>query len=271
MLKQLPFYEKIKTVQQSDLGLTNQNYVVTLIDETKLFVRIPYEHNHDLFDYHLESQIHHLIQKSEINLPFLFFDETKGIKVSPFIQNIKHLDELDLIKALPKVAKQLKKLHSFPKVNVDFNVVDKYELFKSKTNNQIIDLIEFEPVLNQLNTCPERVLCHNDLVNGNVIEVNQKVYLIDYEYACNNHPYFDLLSLITENNIQNKRVRTLFYEAYFDGPLTQDIQKDLDVFESIHNLLWCQWAQMQYSILKEEIYKEIAFQKFDQLKKTYHL
>lgn len=267
MFKTTTFNEKILKQEKTDLGLTNQNYIVTLDDKQQFFVRIPYDHNHDLFNYELEKHIHETIKDANINLPYVSIDSETGIKVSPYLKNIKHLDELDLVQTLPKIAEKIRQLHQHPKTNVDFRTKEKYHIFKQKTKNSLINLDDYEFVLDELDQFSERVLCHNDLVNGNVIEYNNEIYLIDYEYACDNHPYFDLLSLLTENSIYNKHVRKIFFEAYFNHPITQSLQHDLDVFESVHDLLWCQWAQMQFSILKEPIYKQIADQKYDQLKK----
>lgn len=267
MFKTTTFNEKILKQEKTDLGLTNQNYIVTLDDKQQFFVRIPYDHNHDLFNYELEKHIHETIKDANINLPYVSIDSETGIKVSPYLKNIKHFDELDLVQSLPKIAEKIRQLHQHPKTNVDFRTKEKYHIFKQKTKNSLINLDDYEFVLDELDQFSERVLCHNDLVNGNVIEYNNEIYLIDYEYACDNHPYFDLLSLLTENSIYNKHVRKIFFEAYFNHPITQSLQHDLDVFESVHDLLWCQWAQMQFSILKEPIYKQIADQKYDQLKK----
>ena len=41
------------------------------------------------------------------------------------------------------------------------------------------------------------VLCHNDLVAGNILMTEQGALFIDFEYAGLNHPYFDLCSVWT--------------------------------------------------------------------------
>lgn len=267
MLNTLKFKSEIKTIKPSELGLTNKNYVITLENDEKYFVRIPYKHNYELFNYELEEKIHQQIKNLEINLEYCYLDTETGVKISPYFEGIKHLDELDLTLACVQVAKDLKKLHQTKLVNHEFDVKEKYKQFKSKNTIHLYPLEEYEYLLKNLSLYPERVLCHNDLVNGNIIEYQKKVYLIDYEYASDNHPYFDLLSFITENNIEDESIRTLFFETYFERPLTVDDKNDLLFFECIHNLLWCQWAQMQASLIEDPIYLDIARIKFEQLKK----
>lgn len=268
MLKTLEFNSPIKNIEASDLGLTNQNYIVTLKNNKQYFVRIPYEHNHDLFNYELELKISQQIIPLDINLEFISLDPKTGIKISPYIENIKHLDELNLNEACVAVALDLKRLHASARVGVEFDIQAKYEAFKKLNTIKKYNLNDYEFLLDQLKEYPQRVLCHNDLVNGNIIEVNHKVYLIDYEYASDNHPYFDLLSFITENNIEDKQIRELFFETYLKRKLTEKDKKDLRFFELIHDLLWCQWAQMQASLINDPIYLKIAASKYNQLIKN---
>lgn len=263
MFKSLPFFTDITSIEKSQLGLTNQNYLITTKDNQSYFVRIPYPHNYDIFDYQLEEKVHQLA--TDINLPFDSLDTKTGIKISPYVDGVKHLDECDLKVALPKVAKLLQQLHSKPRLQVDFDIQKHYQSFKENTTKALYDLTQYESLLDRLKDYPQRVLCHNDLVNGNVIEVNGHMYLIDYEYACDNHPYFDLLSLITENNIHDQELRLLFLESYFNHSISSQLWYDLRFFEAIHHLLWCQWAQMQQSKIPNPLYQAIAQDKYQQL------
>jgi thiamine kinase-like enzyme len=268
MLKTIEFESKIKSIELTDLGLTNKNYIMTLQNDEKYFVRIPYKHNYALFNYELEEQIYRQIKPLKINLEYISLDPQTGVKISPYLEGIKHLDELDLREAAVQVAKDLQKLHSTEIVNHEFDVKSKYFQFKELNSLQIYPLEDYEYLLQKLAKYPQRVLCHNDLVNGNVVSYQNKVYLIDYEYSSDNHPYFDLLSFITENSINDEEVRKLFFETYLNRTLTSKDKDDLLFFELIHDLLWCQWAQMQASLIDDPIYLEIAQTKYQQLIKN---
>lgn len=267
MLESLKFNHEMVDIELTDLGLSNQNYIITLENQEKYFVRIPYKHNYELFNYALEKKILKQIKPLNINLPYDYLDSQTGVKVSPYLEGIKHLDELDLKEACVLVAQDLRRLHSSPVVNHDFDIKGKYESFKQLNTLHLYPLEDYEYLMEQLHRYPERVLCHNDLVNGNVVSYQDRVYLIDYEFASDNHPYFDLLSFITENSIEDEGIRTLFFESYLQRELTSKDKEDLLFFELIHDLLWCQWAQMQASQIDDPIYLEIAKIKYDQLKK----
>lgn len=267
MMKQYQHYFKknIKKIELTTLGLTNKIFHVYLEDNSEYHLRIPYDHNDEFFNYELEQQIISEIDKLKITLPTVFFNTEKGIKISPYFKNLKVLNETNLDLVIENVANKIKTFHSAPLCHHEFNIKKKYETFKQLTLVSLYDLSTYEFIMDNLKCYSDRVLCHNDLVNGNVVFLNNECFLIDFEYASDNHPYFDLMSFITENNIDDPNLREGFFTAYFGTKLTDEIIQGLLYFESVHNLLWCQWAMMQYSILKEDIYFEIATDKYNRL------
>ena len=259
------FLKPIKTIELTTLGLTNKIFHVYLEDGTEHHLRIPYDHNNEFFNYELEYKTIQEIEKLNITLPTTYFDTQTGIKISTYIKDLKVLNEVNLDSTIEDIAKKIKKFHTAPLSNHEFNIQKKFETFKQLTTEYLYDLSEFEFLLDNLYLYSKRVLCHNDLVNGNVVFLNNDCFLIDFEYASDNHPFFDLMSFITENNIDDVTLRDRFFIAYLETELTEGIRYDLKYFESIHHLLWCQWAMMQYSILKDRIYFEIATDKYNRL------
>ena len=262
---QLYFDKTIKRIELTTLGLTNQIFHVYLEDNSEFHLRIPFAHNNEFFNYELENTVINEIHKLNISLPTSYFDSSTGIKISPYIKDLKVINEINLDDVIEDIARKIKTFHSAPMSHHEFNIKKKYDTFKQLTTKSLYDLSEFEYILDQLDLYKDRVLCHNDLVNGNVVFLNNECFIIDFEYASDNHPYFDLMSFITENNIDDTNLRERFYSAYFNTELIEDIRRELRYFESVHHLLWCQWALMQYSILNEEIYFEIATDKYNRL------
>lgn len=110
-----------------------------------------------------------------------------------------------------------------------------------------------------------QVLCHNDLVSGNLLFSKERLYLIDYEYAAMNDPLFDVISFLSENQIFDKELRQRFYLAYFntqpDGLLLNQL-KEWEIFEDV---LWCTWAMMMAESRHEQVYLDIAEDKYQAL------
>ena len=57
--------------------------------------------------------------------------------------------------------------------------------------------------------------CHNDLVAENIISTPQ-VRFLDWEYACDNDPLFDLAILVAHHGLSDRHA-DLLLDAYFDG------------------------------------------------------
>lgn len=89
----------------------------------------------------------------------------------------------------------------------------------------------------------QQALCHHDLVPGNLL-VGDLVGLIDWEYAGNDHPYFDLASVINQNGL-DAWAEQWFVEAYFGQHSCAEIEA-LEGFKRIErylSTLWC-WATL---------------------------
>jgi thiamine kinase-like enzyme len=57
--------------------------------------------------------------------------------------------------------------------------------------------------------------CHNDLVAENIVSVPEMRFL-DWEYACDNDPLFDLATITTHHGLSEAKTAVLL-DAYFDG------------------------------------------------------
>jgi thiamine kinase-like enzyme len=57
--------------------------------------------------------------------------------------------------------------------------------------------------------------CHNDLVAENII-ATPDIRFLDWEYACDNDPLFDLAVIVAHHGLSDGQARVLL-DAYFDG------------------------------------------------------
>ena len=103
-------------------------------------------------------------------------------------------------------------------------------------------------------------------MDGNILFTKDKTYLIDYEYAANNDPLFDVMSFLSENQIEDPALRARFYAVYFDE-MNATVRRQLDIWENFQNLLWCCWAMMMWESRHESIYRAIARDKYEALKR----
>ena len=77
-------------------------------------------------------------------------------------------------------------------------------------------------------------LCHNDLVVGNIINTPETRFL-DWEYACDNDPFFDLATVVAHHHLTEAQRDTLL-DAYFDGNGSrwrEQLERQAEVYEAL--------------------------------------
>lgn len=254
------FNEKPESYSYIETGLTNDNYIVRLKDKT-VVLRIPRSANEGLFDYHHEDLVLNLVKNLALEPKLLYYNKDSGIKCSEYIENAETYETQYILRA----AKLIKQLHDANLSSGDsFEIKKEFKLFQSRLKNPLFDTSFAHHYIDDLEIKDLR-LCHNDLVKGNLLFTHNKDYLIDYEYAKDNDPYFDIMSFITENDIIDASVRMQFYMAYFGHEPSESMLNRLFHFEVVHHVLWCEWAMMMYDVHHEEVYKEIATLKYKRL------
>lgn len=255
-------YGKIpKSTQNIPSGLTNKNTLIE-IDDLFVVLREPKEENKHLFNYPLEKDI--LEHVSDLDTTVRYFDAETGIKISDYVHNAETFE----LKYIKEAAQLIKKLHDKQYLcGTRFDIIERFESFY--VDNSLHDLKPYIRYLHDAQSASTNLtLCHNDLVKGNFLFSDSGNYLIDYEYACDNDPYFDIMSFITENDIQDQDHRNEFYESYFGHLPTPEEQSKLKIFERAHHILWCQWACLMHQLYPEPIYKDIADLKYQRLMET---
>ena len=60
--------------------------------------------------------------------------------------------------------------------------------------------------------------CHNDLLAANIMDDGDRLWFIDYEYAGNNDPCFELGNIWSEADLAPDRLDELVAAYYGDRP-----------------------------------------------------
>jgi len=87
--------------------------------------------------------------------------------------------------------------------------------------------------------------CHNDLVADNIIG-SDGIRFIDWEFACDNDPFFDLATIVVEHQLSTEQVVRLL-DAYFDGD-GASWQRQLAVQERLYEALAWLWRESRRGI-----------------------
>lgn len=247
-------------------GLTNHNFLLEL-EGQKFVTRIPRADADNIVNRHHETLALAAIADEDIDVETIYYDEISGYKVTAYLEDACTYQECEDSDKIEQVATLMKHFHGLGKtIGEDFDPIKRLKHYQRLVKAPILDLSSFSWIENSiLHLNNPKVLCHNDWVDGNILFSNHRAYLIDYEYAADNDPLFDVMSFLSENEITDPKLRNRFYRVYFDE-MTPNIREELDLWEDFHNYLWCYWAMMMYESRHEDIYKEIAERKYDALK-----
>ena len=93
---------------------------------------------------------------------------------------------------------------------------------------------------------------HNDLLSGNFIEDNNRLWLVDWDYAGFNSPLFDLANLASNNEFAECLERELL-EMYFENEVSDDLWKRYFAMKCASLLRESMWSMVS------EIYSTLDF------------
>lgn len=116
---------------------------------------------------------------------------------------------------LGRLAGALRRVHGLPRTGRNFDAAAAAETYVTHIDGdpEIVAMcLEIATVAGK----PQRsCCCHNDLVAENIVGT-PTVRLLDWEYACDNDPLFDLATVIEHHGVSEDNARHLL-DAYFDG------------------------------------------------------
>lgn len=201
-------------------GLTNSNYLVT-VGGCRKVLRLPGLGTEAIIDRTLEPRLMSLIADTDISPKTTFYGNA-GIKLADHLdgyENIENREVTDTI--LEGVARRLRRLHDVPRRELqgmkpeDLSVVAYMTLYERQTGMKLLDDEEREEMLSFADAMDRdrQVLCHRDLMLGNIMTCGGDVKLIDFEYASFCSAYWDIGSFLTETRLDEERTK-VFMDLY---------------------------------------------------------
>jgi len=213
-------------------GRTNDNYLVT-DSRGKYVVRfgddIP-EHHVMRFNEHAAARAAHLAGLS----PELFYT-AKGFSVLAYIDGYT-LQETDVAKPqyLSRIVDLMRVCHSDipaylrgPVLSFNvFHVVHDYAVRLTATNSSYAPLmpgfLETSAQLQSAVGSVDLVFGHNDWMAANILDDGTRLWLIDWDYAGFNSPFFDLGGLAANNGLPEIDERVMLAQ-YFREPVAKEV------------------------------------------------
>lgn len=249
-------------------GMTNHTYLARTKSNAYI-ARIPGNGSDHMIKREHESYNTKIAVAAGIT-PEVVYDEENGKKVTRYLQNPMELSSAALRRPdnMLQVIDILKKLHGASPFANTINIFARNRewikrLFEMKYDlpwdyaliSAEIDKIEKEILAYDVPSVP----CHMDTTPGNFVFSNGKLYLIDFEYAGNGDPVWDLAYLSVETEMTASQ-NDFMLRAYFGDALTDDIKRRFTLYLPVveyHIGLWClmQIANNSEIVDKDELEK----------------
>lgn len=237
-------------------GLTNRTYCVTFADGSRIMVRIPGEGTEELIDRADEKVSTELACRLGIDAKLYFFGDD-GEKVSQFVPNAVTMSAETMRgdKRIRQAAQLLKTLHgSGVDTGVPFEVFDMaagYEkIIEENSVPMFGDYAQVKAAVMAVkaqvdSVCDiQNVPCHNDPLCENwvVSADDDRLYLIDWEYAGMNDGIWDLADVSIEGVFTPENDELLLTE-YLGSKPDQNEYKHFLANKIYVDYLWTLWAK----------------------------
>lgn len=238
-------------------GLTNVNYLIDLGDE-RVVLRAPGAGTSEYINRSHEHTAAMATAAVDVNAPVLFFDAADGLMVTRFIDGARTMSP-DLFRAdqgaVARAGHVLRKLHtaSAP-FAVDFTLfatIDEFKALLAAKGARLPEGYDAVEAMTQsardaLHRHPVAVVpSHCDPLCENFLDTGDRMYLIDYEYAGNNDPMWDLGDLSVEGGFDAVQDEVLL-RAYFGGTAPESAVARMVVYKALCDLLWALWGVIQH-------------------------
>jgi thiamine kinase-like enzyme len=237
-------------------GLTNVNHLVVVGDD-RFVLRIPGEGTSEYINRIDEEVAARSSAAAGVNAEVAFFDPADGLMVTRFVDGAATMNAerfLDL-EAVARAGHAFRQLHTratpFATDFTLFPMIDEYKTLlaaKGATLPDGYDDIQrqAESVRATLEAAPVSLVpCHCDPLCENFLDTGERMYIIDYEYAGNNDPMWDLGDLSVEGGFGPEQDEALLL-AYFEHDPPADQRGRMIAYKALCDLLWTLWGVIQH-------------------------
>jgi thiamine kinase-like enzyme len=233
-------------------GLTNINYRIG-----DYVVRLPGEGTAEYINRADEEVAARSAAAAGVNAAVEHFDASDGLMVTRFVHGAVTMsaDGFADLGAVARAGRALKVLHTaatpFATEFQLFDMIDDYRTLLATKGAQLPDgydavLRRAEVIRAALEAAPTPLApCHCDPLCENFLDTGGRMFIIDYEYAGNNDPMWDLGDLSVEGGFNDEQDSTLL-QAYFDGDPPARLAGRMVAYKAMCDLLWTLWGVIQH-------------------------
>ena len=215
-------------------GLTNRTWLVDA-GECKAVLKIDEAPRREPYNARrIEAQIQ--MRAAEQGLANRVLLATDTVYMTEYVKGVVwSLDCLEQDANIEQLADALRRLHALPLTGRTFDAIGAARGYARRIEGG--DDIKVRECLAKIENGPRPpnlCCCHNDLVVANILNA-PGIRFLDWEYACDNDPFFDLATIAAHHDLNEHQVDALL-NAYFDGNGEQwreQLDRQADVYSAL--------------------------------------
>ena len=242
---------QIVEIESLKKGMTNRSFRFRCGDK-RYIMRIPGEGTDKMINRTQEYEVYQVVGKEEICDPICYMSTENGYKITEFLEDARVCDCMNSedVKACMQYLKMVheKKMEVGHVFDI-FEQIDKYESYwmgqssiyrdYEETKLKIFGLKEYVDAQDK-----EWVLTHIDAVPDNFLFVNDRIYLIDWEYSGMQDPHVDVAMFAIYSMYERDKIEELI-DAYFDGNCPEKVRTKIYCYIAMCGLLWSNWCEFK--------------------------
>ena len=250
LIKLIPEWNgKSIKVNQINSGITNINFEVT-VGKKSFFLSMP---DSKLLNIDYKNKYYNNKICGEINISprVTHFIESENLLVTEFVKSeVSSLVMYQSSKEIEQLVKNIKLLHNAKPFLKNFNMFSQISYFQNilKRDHLPKKLLKY---VNKIKTLKQKldlpsdklVPCHNDLLAENIMNKDNQILIVDFDYSGNNDPCFELGNLSVEMKYDDEQINKLVKSYY--GEINENIISRVNLQGVVSDIGWSLWSYVQ--------------------------
>ena len=218
-------------------------------------MRIPGEGTEKLINRKNEAQVYNLVNKYGISDKLIYINSVNGYKITEYINNSRNCDanNINEVKACMKTLREFHKLNL--KVSYEFDLFGQIEFYEKLRNSNKSIFEDYEETKEKVYELKRYIdlqpkdytLTHIDAIPDNFLFYDDKVKMIDWEYASMQDPHLDIAMFAIYSYYDREQVDKLI-DLYFNNNCEKSIRLKIYCYIAVCGLLWSNWCEYKLAL-----------------------
>lgn len=240
---------EVTEIKSLKKGMTNRSFRFRCRDK-RYIMRIPGEGTDKMINRKNEYAVYECLSGKNITDPIVYISPENGYKITEYIEDVNVCDS----EKLEDVKCCMAYLRNFHELNLQvahtFNLFEQMEYYESLWGNETSayrDYLDTKEKIYELkryiDVQPKQIsLTHIDAVCDNFLIKDDRIYLIDWEYAGMQDVHVDIAMFVIYAMYDRKQIDELI-DIYFEGKVEPKVRIKIYCYIAICGLLWSNWCE----------------------------